>query len=306
MIPHIITSLLLLAIFIFISMILVRIGRKTVSRKIKNPIVVETISKLFALPALLAGLYLVLKISGLSEAAVTLLGSTGAIGLVVGFAMQNIMSNYFAGIMLSVRKPYKVGDIVEIKGKQGIVQKMTTRGTVLVDGDGNHVIIPNSEIYGNTIVNLTANPSLRISFTVEIPHWHSIAKARKTILEALSEIPEILDKPEESVLIDQFTSYSVKLSVSFWIDARKSSLSKMKSAAMETVKTRLAENGIELAHQTLNVDMTERFVKPEEKAAPTKTGEHVYIEKIDTKSERDAMLKEARKGRDVEQGNELK
>jgi small-conductance mechanosensitive channel len=294
--PHILTLILVFGFFLFFAFILSKIGRKTTSKKIDNPILSDLVAKLFALPALLMGVYVVLKLSGLSNMAASFLGGTGALGLILGFAMKNIIENYFSGLILSMRKPYKIGDIVEIGGHQGVVLKLATRGTVLVDFEGNHIIIPNTTIYNNTIINMTSNPSIRIKFTVELPHWVNVADARKIMMAALEEIPQILKDPEAKIMVDGLTLHSVKFMVYIWIDSVNTSFMKSKSLAMEKIKARLEERGVPLANSTMHVIS--------EESHPVHRKRREFIENADTKSERTDVLKVAEKGRSLENGTD--
>ena len=298
--PHILYLLLIVGFFVMVALLLIKIGRNTIGRKIQNPILTELIAKLFALPAVLLCLYFVLQISGLSNTAASVLGGTGALGLIIGFAMKNIMENYFSGLMLSLRKPYKVGDIVEIGGHMGVVQKLATRGTILVDFEGNHIIIPNTIIYGNTIINMTSNPSIRIKFTIDIPHWHDTAKVRTVIKKALAEMPEVLKDPDSRILVDEFTLASVKFKIYFWFDSN-SSYAKIKSFAMENIKNRLNENDIQLAVETMQIHLVN---EPHPTIVSPKRRKETH-NKSDTQSERTDVLKVAEKGRSLDHGKEL-
>ncbi len=299
-IPYVLAAILVLAVFLSVSFFAARVGRKTAARKIKNPLLIELVAKLFALPVILIGLYLVLRISGLTGIAITVLGGTGALGLIVGFALRNILENYFSGLMLSLRNPYTTGDLVEIAGKQGIVHKLTTRGTILIDYDGNHIIIPNTTIYGNMIINMTANPSIRISFAVEVPHDHPTEKIRQIVNAAFAENSEVLKEPTPQILLNELTNYSSKFMVYFWIDTKKSSYLKMKSLFMETVKNKLEENGIQLAQKTINVhNYKEQPI--------VKKPHRTFIESPpqETTPENQSLMELAKKGRQMDSGSNL-
>ena len=176
--PYLVSSILVILLFSFLSKIVTKLARHTAEARLDNVLMVELVSRLAALPVVIMGLYLILRLCGLTGIAATVLGGTGAIGLIAGFAMQNILANYFAGLMLSLRNPYTTGDVITVAGQTGVVQKLTTRGTILVDFDGNHIIIPNSTIYNNIIVNATSNPKTRVKFTVGISYNDLVAKAR--------------------------------------------------------------------------------------------------------------------------------
>lgn len=133
--------------------------------------------KVVALLVVVAGVVLFLQISGLTGVALTVLSGTGVLGLIVGFAFRDIAENFLASILLSVQTPFHLGDVIEVAGYTGVVQKVTPRGTVLVDFDGNHIQIANSTVYKSTLKNLTANPRRRLNFDVGIGYDASVKLA---------------------------------------------------------------------------------------------------------------------------------
>jgi len=308
--PYLLAALLVLGIFLFFASIANRIGRRAAQRRVSNPLLVEIVAKLFALPVMIIGLYLVLRMSGLTGMAVTIMGGTGAVGLIVGFALKNILENYFSGIMLSVRNPFKIGDTVDINGKVGVVQKLTTRGTILVDFDGNHIIIPNSTIYGGVITNQSANPSTRIKFSLYIGYGEDIKAAREIIASSLASLPEVLPTPEPLAMVDEFNVNGVRMTIYFWIDAVKSSTTKTQSKAMELIKINLQKAHIEFPGAQRYALTRERILRDKRHfdEAADRAGrkpEQTLDASGDTTAEAPSLLKEAKSGRDIDHGDDL-
>src|SRR5690606_37970753 len=131
------------------------------------------------------GLYLVLKVSGLTRLAVTVLGGTGLMGLVLGFAFRDIAENFLASILISMQNPFASGDLIEVAGHTGFVQSVNTRSTLLITLEGNHVQIPNATIYKETITNFTAIPNARFDFLVGIGYDDSLTLAQSVALQVL-------------------------------------------------------------------------------------------------------------------------
>ena len=146
-------------------------------KRIPNSLLRWVATRLAMLPVIVFGIYLVLRVSGLTQLALTVLGGTGLVGLIIGIAFQDIAENFLASILISVRQPFRIGDLIQIGEHTGIVDRVTTRGTTVLTVDGNHVQIPNSHVYKNTIVNFTANPLRRISFVVGIGYDDSASKS---------------------------------------------------------------------------------------------------------------------------------
>ncbi|BAM04363.1 mechanosensitive ion channel family protein [Phycisphaera mikurensis] len=195
---------------------------------------------------LIAGLYLFLRITGLTRIALGLISGTGLLGLVVGFAFRDIAENFLASLLISVQKPFRLNDVIRVDGHTGVVQAVTTRGTTLVDFDGNHIQIANSTVYKNTIVNFTANPKVRAEFGVGIGYDAGIGLAQDTILRVLEEHPAVLDDPTAKVLVEALASSTINLRVYFWVDGGRHDKLKVLSAVMRLAIRALERAGISM------------------------------------------------------------
>jgi len=303
--PYLFSAVVVLVIFTAIASIATKMGRRAAKRRMQNPLMIEILARLAGLPVVLLGLYLALRLSGLSGVAITILGGTGAMGLVVGFALKNILENYFSGVMLSLRNPYTVGDTVEINGRQGVVQKLTTRGTILVDYDGNHIIIPNSAIYNGMIVNISATPSSRIKFNFTVLYTEDIAVVHKLVMHTVCQVEGVLRDPSPTVVTDEFRDSGVRISVYFWVDPRKSSLMKMKSIVMTAVQQCLQKAEVKFAGAPIQFVMP----APEAKSNKPNAAQVVSAEEVEsnksTRAEAAELLRHAESGRQIDHGDRL-
>jgi small conductance mechanosensitive channel len=216
--------------------------RSIAARRVQNPLLVELIVKLAATPVILLGLYFALRVSNLTGLAATVLGGTGLIGLVIGIAFRDIAENFLASILVSMQRPYRAGDLIAVADQQGFVQKVTTRGTLLITLEGNHVQIPNATIYKSVIRNFSANPSVRLDFVAAMRYDRNASEGQDVILQALQEHEAVLADPEPLVLVEELAWPVVKLHAYFWINSRKNSTLKVRSALV-----RLAQNALEAA-----------------------------------------------------------
>ena len=220
----------------------------TDSRLLRN-----VIRKVIGLMVILGGLVLFLRVSGLTDVALTVVSGTGLLGLILGFAFRDIAENFLASILLSVRTPFRLGDVIEVEGYTGVVQTVTPRGTVLVDFDGNHIQIANSTVYKATLKNLTANPNMRMHFDVGIGYDASVKQAQAVALQTLQEHPAVLNDPEPMVLVDNLGASTINLKVYFWIDGHRVSGLKVKSALMRRVVRAIEQRGISLPDESREI-----------------------------------------------------
>ncbi|MEO0531364.1 MAG: mechanosensitive ion channel family protein, partial [Planctomycetota bacterium] len=239
-------ALTLLLLSIFAASGTKRLVAALAPGRIRNPLLRGVIAKAAAIPVLLLGAYLALRVSGLTRLAATVLGGTGLLGIVIGIAFRDIAENFLASILISVQRPFRAGDLVTIDGKQGFVQAVTTRGTHLMTLDGNHLQIPNSMVYKSIIENASANPNVRLSFVVGIDYGDAAEEAQQTVLNALRSHAAVLNDPEPLVLVDELASSTVNLRVFFWADGEKYGVLKVRSAVLRRVKVELTAAGFTL------------------------------------------------------------
>lgn len=244
--PRILFGVLILAVTWFIAIWISRLARRLLPRSVESPLLRDVMAWVIAVPAFLLGIYLVLQFFGLTRLALTVLGGTGLLGLIVGIAFSDIVENFLASILISVRTPFQSGDVIKVAEHLGIVQRVTTRGTLLMSHDGNHIQVPNAIIYKSTIVNYTANPNRRINILVGIDYDDGIAAAQDLILQLLSQHPAVLQRPEPLVLAENLGTSTVDLRIYFWIDGNVHDLFKVKSSVIRLTKAALLDDGFTL------------------------------------------------------------
>jgi small-conductance mechanosensitive channel len=205
-------------------------------RMARKPLVAKNLAKLFTFPVYLLGFYVILQVGGLGGLAATLVGGTGVMGIVLGLAGKNIIENILSSFMLTLRNPFKIGDQVIIGTERGVVHRLDSRCTMLLNSDGVFTQIPNSTVLSAIIKNVSAHPLNRFSFTlsinknVELPRFASIFD--RAIEENRSRIAR---EPKPEYLVTEIAGDSVKIECNFWVDTEKNNLGRAKSDMLETV-----------------------------------------------------------------------
>lgn len=194
----------------------------------------------------LAGVYVVLRVSGLTQLALTIVGGTGLLGLAVGIAFRDITENFLASIFLTVQRPFETGDLVQVADVTGYVQQLNIRTTVLMTLDGNLVQVPNATVYKSTLRNFTVNPNRRESFVVAVGYEVSIDEAQETARQVLTEHPAVLKDPEPWVLVEALEPGSVTLRIYFWLNGHEYSWLKVRSAVIRLVKLAFQQRGFKV------------------------------------------------------------
>jgi small conductance mechanosensitive channel len=144
------------------------------------------------------------------------LAAIGVIGFVVGFALQDTLSNFASGVMLLVYRPYDIGDVVNAAGVLGKVDAMTLVSTTLKTFDNQDVIVPNSSIWGGIITNITANDIRRVDMTFGIGYGDDIDKAQGILEDIIKKHPLVLKEPEFVIKLHELADSSVNFIVRPW------------------------------------------------------------------------------------------
>ncbi len=234
-VPRFGLGLVVLLVVIMVARLTVY-GLRVVLDKRFNPLLADVAARVISILVFLLGFYLALQVAGLSGLSTTVLGGTGIAGLVAGIAFRDLLENYLASILISIRNPFRIGDLVEISDNLGVIERVTTRGTVLMNPDGNHVQIPNAIVYKSIIRNYTANPNRRGMFEVGIGFESNASHAQEVAMKVLSDHPAVLGEPEALVLVDRLGSATVNLVIYFWYDGSAYNGLKVKSSLIRLVK----------------------------------------------------------------------
>jgi small conductance mechanosensitive channel len=143
----------------------------------------------------------------------------GAAGLAVGFALQGSLSNFAAGVMLIVFRPFKVGDFITAGGESGTVHSIAMFVTTLKTPDNKTIFIPNSKLTSDNITNFSTEPTRRVDFVFGIGYSDDIDKAKKAVHEILEADSRILKEPVKQVVISELADSSVNITTRAWVNA---------------------------------------------------------------------------------------
>ena len=220
--------------------------RYLLARRIASSLLLTMAVQAFSIPIFLLGIYFVLQVAGLTRLAVTVLGGTGLLGIVVGFAFRDIAENFLASMLLSIRNPFRTGELIEVDGNVGIVMNLNVRSTVLRTLDGSYVQIPNALVYKSTIKNYSSAENRRADFAVGIGYNSPTTKAQTLIANVLKQHPAVLETPEPLVLVEELGSATVNLRIYYWFASAVYSPEKINSALLRLSKDALLKGGIEL------------------------------------------------------------
>ncbi|PWH14166.1 MAG: hypothetical protein DDG59_13360 [Anaerolineae bacterium] len=172
----------------------------------------------------------------------------GIIGFSIGFALQDILKNFAAGVILLLQQPFKVGDSIEIGSFSGVVHTINIRTTELRTFDGRLVIIPNADLLANTIINLTRADRRRIDIQVGVDYHSDLQQVQRALLTALQGVPGVLADPPATIVSETFGDSAIQLRVYFWIDLTTSNLLEARDAAVKNIKAEFERQGLQIPY----------------------------------------------------------
>ena len=216
----------------------------------------------------IAGVVVTLDILGATALLAGLFGAAGIVGLAVGFAVRDVVENFIASVLLSLRQPFRPNDVVDIDGTMGTVVSLTSRATILLDADGNHVRLSNSTVFRARIVNFTRNDTRRFGFTLGIDPNDDLGAARRIGEETLAGLDFVLAEPPPQAWVEESGESTVTMAFHGWIDQRASNFPVARGEALRAVMAALTAARIGLPEPSYRL----RIVGPGAPAAAPSEG----------------------------------
>jgi small-conductance mechanosensitive channel len=193
----------------------------------------------------LGGLFITLQSLGVNLSSLVVFG--GAVGVGVGLGLQNLVSNFVAGLILLVEQPIRIGDRIETKDTFGDVVKIAARATWVRTNDNVVIIVPNNEFINNAVTNWTANdPNVRISIPVGVGYDSNPERVRELLLQAAAVHPDVLADPKPDVIFTDYGDNSLNFVLRVWTTTRAHTPFTLKSDLYFALFKVFADNGVEL------------------------------------------------------------
>ncbi|QIB65117.1 mechanosensitive ion channel family protein [Kineobactrum salinum] len=215
-------------------------------RLTKNVFLQALLKRLTTTVLLLAAFILALEVLDASALLGTILGAAGIFGLAIGFAIRDTVENFIASILLSIRQPFQPRDHIVIEGNEGKVVKLTSRETILMTLDGNHIRIPNATVYKGNILNYSRNSRRAFTFEVGIDTAVDIRAAIDLARTTLRATPGVIPEPAENCLVKTLGESTIILGMSAWTDQNFYDFGKVKSEAIRNIKEAFDAAGLEM------------------------------------------------------------
>jgi small-conductance mechanosensitive channel len=220
------------------------------------------VSQIVSNIVLVVGVFIVLDNAGIHLA--TLAVFAGAVGVGIGFGLQNIASNFISGLVILAERPITIGDRVEVAGITGQVQQIRARSTVILTNDNITMIVPNTKFIDSPVTNWTyGDPRVRFRVPVGVAYGSDLDKARDALLEAARENPQVLDQPSPTVFLETFGESSINLELVVWSKEMSYRPRRFRSDLNFAIAQKLREAGIEIPSPQRDINFRQGFVRVE-------------------------------------------
>jgi small conductance mechanosensitive channel len=229
-------------------MVVARFARRAVERALRRADaerhVVVVVTTLAFYAAVVVGVVVALSVGGVNLG--FLIGSLGLATVALGFALQDIVSNFTAGIVLLVEHPFTEGDHIAIAEAEGEVEEIRVRATRLRAPDGELVIVPNKLLFTQVVTNSSATMRRRVEVRLEVPYGQDLARARELLLATAAEVEGVSTDPAPRLLTQDLGQGARNLRLWFWVDSRRDDPLRVRSELLDAVEQRLGDAGISL------------------------------------------------------------
>ncbi len=284
------------AIVVIIGFAIARL-RQPWERMAPNMFIAEIYRQLVRIAFFVLGIVIALDILNATALLSTILGAAGIIGLALGFAVRDTVENFIASVMLSFRQPFRPNDTVEINGDIGKVIRLTSRATILLSFDGNHIRIPNATVFKSRIINYSQNAERRFTFNIMVERDADLHATRTLVEETVQNLPFVLTDPAAQTWIEALHPSGVELVITGWVDQNETSIVRAKGEALRQVKLAIQGAGIVIPDATQAIMLTRDLAQPE-------IAENTVVETVDA-SDSEALDRIVDAERDMETTEDL-
>ncbi|NNE66117.1 MAG: mechanosensitive ion channel family protein [Pyrinomonadaceae bacterium] len=244
--PYIAVGIAVFVLFLILGSLIRRVVKMAVEKSGFDPMIASLIARMSFFAMAIIGFFVaaVVVFPGLTPG--DLIAGLGIGSVALGFAFKDILQNLFAGFLILLYRPFKIGDQIKINNYEGTVSEITVRATNIRTHDGERVVIPNSELYMNAVLVKTAFENRRGNFVVGIGYNDDIDQAREIILDVLDKSDVVSSDPAPAVNVVELGDSAVNLKVLYWTSSLQANVREARDVLITKVKSELDKSGIDI------------------------------------------------------------
>ncbi len=217
MLPNLVVAIFVLIIFFVAGKLARKAVNNLLSRVTNNKTITNLLETIVSIAIIGIGVFIALSVLNLDDTVTALLAGAGILGLALGFAFQDIASNFISGVILSIRHPFGIGDIIQTNDFYGTVEKLNLRNTIMKTVTGQIVYIPNKKVFENPLENFTSTGIRRVDLSCGISYGDDLEKARDIALKAVDQVENVLSNKGIEFYYDEFGDSSINFKIRFWV-----------------------------------------------------------------------------------------
>lgn len=237
---------LLVVILVMATSVLRRLlEKRLLSRSKLDPTARQAAASIFQYSVVVIGLLIIIQTVGFDLTTLNILA--GAVGIGIGFGLQNIANNFISGLIILFEKPIKLGDRIEVAGVEGDVVRIGARSTTVVTNDNISIIVPNSRFISENVINWSGNdPKVRLRAAVSVAYSSDVSLVENLLLETARENPDVLEQPQPAVRLMEFGDSGLHFELRVWTTALLHRKGILVSALNLAILEKFRAHGVEI------------------------------------------------------------
>lgn len=255
MLPNMAVAIVLFIVFFMLAKLVQKLFLRLFHKASNNKSLENLFGTVIYYLVLGVGIFIVLGVLQLDKTVTSLLAGVGVMGLALGFAFQDVASNFVSGVILAFRRPSKIGDIIEVKDYMGTVVRTNLRVTILKTFQGQEVFIPNREVLQNPMINYSALGERRVDIAVGVSYGDDLKKVEKLVKDTISNMEGVIRKDDLIFDYYEFGGSSINFYIRFWIEfPGQPQYLAMRTKAIMAIKKAFDENDITIPFPIRTLD----------------------------------------------------
>jgi small-conductance mechanosensitive channel len=254
LIPSVIASMVVFLVSLFLAAWLAKLVRKALEQREVWRELVILLSRLTRWSVMIIGGIWALQVVGFNVSA--FVAGLGVTGLIIGFALQDISKNFTSGALLMIQEPFSLGDYIEVAGNEGEVMDIQMRATELLSPDGLRVLIPNADVFTNTIINYTKTSRRRVKLTIGVAYDSDLQKVTETALQAIRAVPGLLNDPAPMLFFHDFSDSAIDFTIRYWFDTTETNYFAAQDIGVKAIKQAFDRESIEIPYPIRTIMMS--------------------------------------------------
>jgi small-conductance mechanosensitive channel len=244
--PRLILAAIVVVFFYFLSWLVKKIVRRTTSMDSSNRTLRMAMGRIVQAAVIIIGALVAFAAAFPGFTPANLISALGVGGIAIGFAFKDIFENFLAGILILVTRPFRIGDQIIYDRYEGTVEEIHTRATWLKTYDGRRIIIPNSELFKNSVTVNTAFETRRLEYDFKLAAGEDIEKAKEVLSRVMDESKDVLKDPKCDIVVISFDQSAITLRARWWSRSRLSDVLGAQDRVLSSARDALAQSGVKL------------------------------------------------------------